>query len=498
MERIKQCICYGIIFGLLFSLTACGKGNEVTTEEVHEPVTYASMEAELLARVVKEQKEKKEMAGSMPKENTEEAGSEAEAATAGISTAEAPTEEATAAENRTEEMTAAENRTGEAEGGEDGTAEGAAKAQKVSGQITFWYNEVQDIEYIRAAAESFEERYGIHVDYILRTDADLLEAVNQANQAGEAPDAYMLPNDLIQKARLAGLAEKNTMYDDQFWVENYPTVSLNALSSGMGVYGYPVYFDTYIMLYDQDYAGEPLTIENILEFSENFVDEENKKEIFRWDISDPFYNFMFLGGYASLLGAAGEDASLFDVTNEYVLQSMTYFQSIHEILSMDMEESSYAKIKKKVKKNKLIYAICKTDILPVLEETENAYKLVKLPKLTDTLDSGSLSITYSACVNPYADSISAATLFSIYLSYEYSGEQFGLSRRISARSSITRENENDQLIFEQYTLSDTIPKALEMGDFWTYSELAFSNIWHGSDVTTELTTLQETIRGRLD
>lgn len=465
MRRLKKYICYGIVTSLLLSFTACGSPQEETTQEVYEPVTYASMETELLARVAEEQKEKQELNESVSEEGVTEQASETEQAS-GTDGSDSQTDNGTVA--------------------------------NIGEEITFWYTDAQDIEYIKAAAESFEQRYGISVNYILRDDADLLEAVNQANQTGEAPDAYMLSNDLIQKAQLSGLAEKNVMYDDRFWAENYPTVSLNALSSGISVYGYPVYFDTYIMLYDQDYAGEPLTIENVLEFSENFVDEENKKEIFRWDISDPFYNFMFLGGYASLLGATGEDATLFDVTNEYVLESMTYFQSIHEILSMDMEESSYAKIKKKVKKNKLIYAICKTDILPILEETENAYKLAKLPKLTDTLDSGSLSITYAACVNPYADSISAATLFSIYLSYEYSGEQFGLSRRISARSSITRENENDRLIFEQYTLSDTIPKALAMGDFWTYSEVAFSNIWHGSDVATELTTLQETIQNRIN
>ena len=58
--------------------------------------------------------------------------------------------------------------------------------------------------------------------------------------------------------------------------------------------------------------------------------------------------------------------------------------------------------------------------------------------------------------------------------------------------------ENDILIYEQYTQSNTIPKALEMGDFWTYSELAFSKIWEGEDVKTELTNLQELIRQRLN
>lgn len=460
MRHIKKYICYSFIICILFSMTACGSREEETTEEVYVPVTYQSMEDALLPLVQQEQKEKEALTEEGEKQTTDE--------------------------DIVSDNTAVETDSQEAD------------ADTVAASITFWYNDAQDIDYIKAAAEAFESRYGISVDYILRDDADLLEAVSQANAAGEAPDAYMLSNDLIKKARLAGLVEKNVWYDDQFWSENYPTVTLNALSSGVGVYGYPVYLDTFFMIYDQDYAGEPLTIENVLEFSDNFVDEENKKEIFRWDISDPFYNFMFLGGYSSLLGAAGEDASQFDVTNEYVIDAMTYFQSIHDTLSMDMEDSSYAKIKNKIKKNKLIYAICKTDILPILEENENSYKLAKLPKLTDTLDSGSLSITYAACVNPYANNISAATLFSIFLSYEYSGEQFGLSRKIAARSTITRENENDQLIYEQYLLSDTIPKALQMGDFWTYSEIAFSNIWNGNDVTQELTTLQETIRSRLE
>ncbi|MDE5967166.1 MAG: hypothetical protein K2G89_10080 [Lachnospiraceae bacterium] len=477
MRRLKKYICYGMIMSMLISLTGCGGEKAATdTQEVYVPVTYASMEAELLDKMAREKEERDALLEGQEK-----------------------------AEEHTDFNTGQGQPDSTSQAGDgvntavDGTQ--AAGELPVMGTITFWYTDDRDIEYLRAASEEFERRYNIHVDYILKNEADFLEAVNQAALTGmnqDGPDAYMLSNDLIKKARLSGLVEKNTWYDEQFWSENYPVVAKNALSSGVGVYGYPVYLDTFFMLYDQDFAGEPITIENVLEFSENFVDEENKKEIFRWDISDPFYNFMFLGGYASLLGATGEDASLYDVTNEYVVESMEYFQSIHEILSMDMEDSSYAKIKKKVKKNKLIYAICKTDILPVLEETENSYKLAKLPKLTDTLNSGSLSITYAACVNPYSDSISAATLFSIFLSYEFSGEQFGLNRKISTRSSITRSDENDILIFDQYILSDTIPKALQMGDFWTYSEVAFSNIWHGADVKEELSNLQETIRSRLE
>lgn len=480
MRKLKKYISMGLAVCICVSMTACGgRTKTTTTEEPQTAVTYETMEKALLERIPAEHKEHQVVIDTQ--ETTDAAGVMSD------TTADAT---GTQADSSTDAVADTTQDTSE--------SDTEQKDKSLIETITFWYTDDQDISYLQAASESFEKRYGIHVDYILRNDADILAAVNQANEAGEAPDAYMLSNDLIRKAQMAGLVEKNAMYDDQFWNEHYPAVSKNALSSGVSVYGYPIYLDTFFMLYDQDYAGEPLTIENVLEFSENFVDEENTKEIFRWDISDPFYNFMFLGGYASLLGATGEDTSQFDVTNQYVLDSMTYFQSIHDILSMDMEESSYEKIKKKIRKNKLIYAICKTDILPILEETQNAYKLAKLPKLTDTLDSGSLSITYAACVNPYADSVSAATLFSIYLSYEYSDQQFGLTRHVSARSDIARENENDQLIYEQYMASDTIPKALEMGDFWTYSEVAFSNIWDGNDVATELQTLQDTVRGRLN
>lgn len=464
--RIKKNVIQSVfLLGCAMLLSGCGKQEEATTtEEVYVPVTYESMEQTLLAEMEQELAEKETFSSG------------------------------NADETDTTEQLVTDVTEADTSASEDSTTETSA----VKDSIEFWYEDVNDLEYIKAAALAFEERYGIHVDYILHEDADILAAINDANAVGTGPDAYMLSNDLLQKARLSGLVDKNAYYDEQFWADNFPQAAKNALSSGIGVYGYPVYLDTYFMLYDQDLAGEPVTIENVLEFSEKFVDDENKKEIFKWDISDPFYNFMFLGGYASLLGASGEDVSQFDVTNEYVVESMTYFQSMHEILSMEIEDSSYAKIKNKIKKHKLIYAICKTDILPILASTENSYKLSKLPKLTETLDSGSLSITYAACVNPYADSLSAANLFSIFLSYEYSQEMFALNRKIATRSSITRTDENDILIYEQYTQSNTIPKALEMGDFWTYSELAFSKIWEGEDVKTELTNLQELIRQRLN
>ncbi|CCY58974.1 unknown [Clostridium sp. CAG:632] len=68
---------------------------------------------------------------------------------------------------------------------------------------------------------------------------------------------------------------------------------------------------------------------------------------------------------------------------------------------------------------------------------------------------------------------------------------------MAVRSDIDRSDANDALAYEQYCNTVSLPKALENGDFWIYSEICFKNIWNGNDVATELNALQEKMDARL-
>ena len=75
--------------------------------------------------------------------------------------------------------------------------------------IYFWYSDDTLTNYINSAAVSFGEREGVRVIPILTSDSEYLEAINRDTlQSEHIPDAYLLSNDSLEKAYLAGLASE--------------------------------------------------------------------------------------------------------------------------------------------------------------------------------------------------------------------------------------------------------------------------------------------------
>lgn len=364
--------------------------------------------------------------------------------------------------------------------------------------IDFWYPDSSDAAYYEAAADAFYARYGITVNVTYYGGVSFLEDINAANVAGIGPDVVILSNDQIEKARRAGVIEENTIYEEEFIARNFPQVSINALTSDGGFYGYPIYFDTYFLVYDASIVTDvPETIEDILTFSETFEDPENQKVVFAWDIDDPFYCYMFMGGYASFFGKYGEDKEDFDLTNENVVAAMTYYQQLSEYYSVKIDKSNYDDIKTEIADGDIIFAIARDDILSIVDVEEGKYELALVPALTDELESGSLSITYGASVSYFSDQKDAARLFASFLSYEYSENLFTLINKTGCKGSINRVSENEAFLYSQYLLSDSVPKTMEMSEFWAYSQITLDKIWEGADVQTELNALQALIDERL-
>lgn len=364
-------------------------------------------------------------------------------------------------------------------------------------QLDFWYFDEASAPYYEAAAADFHERYGIEVICTYIDEVNYLEAINEADIQGNGPDVFVAANDTVRKSHLAGLIQENKLYTEEFWKKHYPEVARNALTSDGKQYGYPIYLDTSMMIYDTAVTTQPESFSSITDFAVNFVDETNTKVIFHWNIADPFYDYLFLGTGAQIMGDTGEDTTVFNVNNESVVDNMTYYQSLHEYFSMDVDTSTYEQVKSELADGTLVYGIVKTDVLKELSTYGSSYALCPVPPLSGDLSVQNLSVTYGAFVSDYTKQSEFANLFAAYLSYEYAANQFGLSQHVSARSDLERTDTNDTVIYQQYCQTIPVPKALENGDFWIYTEICFKNIWNGNDVTTELNQLQENMQERL-
>ncbi len=363
--------------------------------------------------------------------------------------------------------------------------------------LTFWYQDESAADYYAAAAAEFKNRYDIEVLFTYVDDINYLDAINKADVEGNGPDVFIASNDQIRKLQLAGLAEPNSLYTDSFWAENYPAVTGHAMSSDGKLYGYPIYMDTCVMLYDTALTGKPESFGDITNFAVEFVDETNTKDVFRFDMSDAFVDYMFLGADATVMGVDGEDTKDFCVNTQTVVDNMTYYQSLHDYFSMDANESSYQLIKQELTEGSLVYGIVRTDILSDLDSFPTRYEVCPIPTLANGNAVQPLSVTYGAFVSPYSKHAEYANLFAAFLSCAYAENVYGQTKYTPVYNKVEYRSEREQMAYQIYEGSISMPKALESGDFWLYMEICFKNIWNGSDVTEQLNQLQANMEARL-
>lgn len=398
-----------------------------------------------------------------------------------------------------------------------------------SDSLTCWYTSDADKDWLESAATDFEQEYGIKVNLVYYDGVSLFDDMNQANQTGEGPDLYLMGNDQLELAKTSGMAEENTWLDDAFWADNYPQVAKDAVTYQGKQYGYPVYFDTYCLVYDANLLETaPASIDDILTFLDEYEDTGSTKAVFRWDVADPYINSMFIGSYANLFGNDGDQSSEFQVNNEQCVAAMEYFQSLSAYLWMNKGNISHDTIMNRIKDGTLVLGLCKSDILPTLyemaaanqadstEEESNEtqdqeedgqeesepdvtdYQISYVPSLTAELSSTTFSTTYGAFINPYGKSTVLGNMFALYLSYGCAEKQFAGNGKLPVINRKDNFDSMQAVLYAQYLNSEPVPKVMVLGDYLTESGIVFDAIWSGKDAKEQLDSLQEVMQQKIN
>lgn len=390
------------------------------------------------------------------------------------------------------------------------------KQETTSDEVTCWYTSDADKNWLENAAEEFEKEHSVHVNLVYYDGVSLFDDMNQANQNGKGPDVYLMGNDQLEFAKTSGMAEENTEFDDAFWKANYPETAKKALTYKNKQYGYPVYFDTYCLVYDANLMeNAPASIDDILAFLDEYEDTGSTKAVFRWDVADPYINTMFLASYSNLFGENGDEAENFQINSEQSVAAMQYFQSLSAYLWMDKSNISHDTVMNRIKDGTLVLGLCKSDILPVLYEMqaktsdeqteentqeeqsedseeiqETNYQISYVPSLTAELSSTIFSTTYGAFINPYGENGPGGNMFALYLSYAYQNKQYAGNGKLPVMNQNEGFDNMQAVIYAQYLNSEPVPKVMILGDYLTESSIAFDAIWSGQDAKEQLDWLQ--------
>ncbi len=460
--------------------------------------------------------------------------------------------------------------------------------------IYLWYTDPSFEDFFTSASVAFHENNpNIRVIPQCVTVDEYLEYVNDSSVQGEDfPDVLLVTNDSLEKAYLAGLATEITEETDVVTDEHFSKVAQNAVTYNDEKIGYPLYFETSVLVYNktflndwiakvqeeglsqiddseidpsevdessitEDKQGEktydvetltiydviPKTIEDIKNFADEYDAPDGVDGVFKWDVSDIFYNYFFVGNYMSVGGEAGDDKDNIDIYNEDTINCMNVYQNLNQFFSIDANTSSYNGMIDDFINGKFVYSIATSDVIARLEavEEENTQTLIRqraerdalrrqledrvadgrmseeemnkdiadaeaefvkiyefgyarVPMLDKDLKSRSLSVTEALVINGYSEHQLAANKFAAFVSTEYSDHLYSKTGKIASSTDAGYDDETLLLFQEEYANSIPLPKLIEASNFWVQLEITFTKVWIGEDIDGLLGKLDEMIK----
>jgi len=384
-------------------------------------------------------------------------------------------------------------------------------------ELTIWYTDAKLNDYMLEAAADYQETTGITVNAQLISAVDYIEKISDATFIEEnGPDLFVAGSDLLQKALYAGIVDDHVTYSEAEH-DNIPQKAIDAATCNGKLIGYPFYFESCFLLYNKYYAEDyPRTVDQILEYADAFetnTTTEKVQSIFKWDVSDIFYNYFFIGNYVGLGGVNGDDKAQLSLSEGKVIDCLEYYQSLNEFFAIDEETVHNEDVIQEFIDGKIVFTIAKTDAIARLDqaiedgivpeyqletqrdedgneipprEVDCFYGIGDIPDLSEELVTRGLSVTNSIVVNNYSKNRAYANDLAHYLSYERAGRLYEQTGKVSVCKSITAGDENWERIMVQYAGSVEIPKVIEMSNYWILMEIAFANIWNGADIMTEI------------
>lgn len=416
--------------------------------------------------------------------------------------------------------------------------------------LIIWYTDDALTEFLNNRALAFYDETDIRVETKLVSGLEYLEEINRTSiyEQDKLPDIYILTNDSLEKAYLAGLAADISDSGIVTQDRGFCSAAVNAVTYKDKILGCPFYFETSALLYNKTYleqiaaqtneayaasenagaaaenagaSGEnadasedagvrltaedliPSTIADILNISDTYSMPENAEYFFRWDVSDIFYNYFIVGNYITVGGEAGDDKNSIDIYNEDSIGSLEAYRQLSQFFSIDIEETSYESILQEFIDGKTVYTIATSDCIDKLGEAAQdgrfpyEYGITKLPDINSGLATRGMSVTDALVVNGYSRHKESAVRLVRYLSENSVDSLYAMAGKVAALPSAEYADSHMEAFMRNYALSAPMPKMVETSNFWIELETCLERVWGGEEPNEQLKALSEKIKSQL-
>lgn len=426
--------------------------------------------------------------------------------------------------------------------------------------LYFWYADEALTNFVNSAAVSFGEKEDVRVIPVLCEESEYLEAINNASlHTNQIPDAYLLSHDSLEKAYLAGLAGEIKDVEDVANEEHFPKAALDAVTYDGGLVGYPLSFETSVLVYNEtyletwaaqqaeselaateeeeepaetvdesaqatsesadaasldetavaekteEYLAEaiPGTVDDILNIADTFDVPEGVEGVFEWDVSDIFYNYWLVGNYMIVGGDAGDDRTNINIDNEETRACLQVYKDLNQFFSIESDTVEYDAVMQDFIDGKIVFTIATTDAVATLEAAKEdgslayEYGFATVPDVSESYASRSMSVTNCVVINGYSEKKELANRFAAYLTGEAANSLYQMAGKVPANLNADSDNGALNIFKLEYAESIPLPKMMATGNYWIQLEALFANVWNDADVADAVSELAEQIASQV-
>ena len=248
----------------------------------------------------------------------------------------------------------------------------------------------------------------------------------------------------------------------------------------------------------------PATIEDIKTFANNYDAPEAVESVFKWDVTDIFYNYFFVGNYMDVGGENGDNASVFNIYNSQAVECLRAYQAMNQFFTIDTKVDNYDRILQDFIDGKMVFTVATTDAIARIHaaqrngEFDFEYGVSTLPDISSLLKARGLSVTDAVAINGYSEKKADANKLATYLVNYKASDLYMKSGKVSCCKGVEYEDAEIANVMAEYEKSVPLPKMVEATNYWVQLEIAFTKVWKGEDPDEILRELSDTIGAQIE
>jgi maltose-binding protein MalE len=366
--------------------------------------------------------------------------------------------------------------------------------------VNVWYNDEKYTDYLNYIAERFHDANEFVTVYPVYTEQKhIVEAVYDENIHGDGVvDVFLMDSSDLEQAYLSGMLAENDIYTENYTEESYPIEAVNAACYGGKLYGYPVTFNTSVMVYNKKYVSSVDTFEEITSFIKNYQvndDNQNVTTLITWDASSMMINYAFGGSYMTVGGAAAETAGMVDIQTESLKTALGDFAALKSTYGIGESGVSQEECLKRFTNGQLLYTIIESKNLSVLNDSDVDYGICEIPAVKQGYETKTLSETTIAVVSPYSKNQETAKALAHAISFDYAEVFEEYTGLVSARQDLKSEHADEyDTLYEIYGESDIRAKYMGSEGFYLNYEILLHNLWSGKNADEAFNQFYQNIK----